>query len=227
VFAGHLGVALAIGRVERRVNVGAFVTAALLLDVLLWILVLLGLESVRIPADFERTRQPQYEFAYSHGLAAGLVWSAAAAALGWLALPALRGARGRAAALLAMAVFSHWLLDALVHRPEMPLVGAGSSTIGLGLWNHMPVALLVEAALTVGGLGWFVAGAGWSRQRSLTLTALTLGVLVLTLAGMTVAPPPPSPRAMAGTSLATIVVLCVALTWLGRPAGRRFTLPTA
>jgi protein-S-isoprenylcysteine O-methyltransferase Ste14 len=91
----------------------------------------------------------------------------------------------------------------------------------------MPVALLVESALVVTGLTLFVAGARWSRQRSWALVILVLVVLLLTIVGMTVAPPPPSARAMAGSSIATIAVLCAFVLWLGRPAARPFIVPTA
>ena len=72
MFAGHVGAALALGRVERRVNVGVFVFAALVLDVLLWLLVLVGLESVTSPANFSATHQPEFAFPCSHGLSASL-----------------------------------------------------------------------------------------------------------------------------------------------------------
>ncbi len=66
MFAGHLGTALAFGRAERGVNVGVFVVAALLLDFLLWLFVLLGWESVTIPADFASKHQAEFVFPYSH-----------------------------------------------------------------------------------------------------------------------------------------------------------------
>ena len=77
MLAGHIGVALAVGSTHRRVNVGVFIAAALLLDFILWLFVLLGIESVSIPADFETTRQVAFVFAYSHGLLAAAVWSVA------------------------------------------------------------------------------------------------------------------------------------------------------
>ena len=79
MFAGHIGTALAIGRAERAVNVGVFIAAALLLDFLLWLFVLLGWESVAIPANFANAHQPEFVFPYSHGLLASLIWSALAA----------------------------------------------------------------------------------------------------------------------------------------------------
>jgi hypothetical protein len=78
MFAGHVGAAMAIARAEKRVNLGIFVFAALFLDFVLWLLVLLGWESVSIPANFNTTHQPEFIFPYSHGLLASIVWSALA-----------------------------------------------------------------------------------------------------------------------------------------------------
>ena len=118
MFAGHVGAALAIGRAERRVNVGAFILAAVLLDVVLWVFVLLGCEFVTIPADFADTHQAQFVFPYSHSLLAGIGWSALAGIATFLWYPRLAQSKARAAALVAAVVFSHWLLDALVHAPQ-------------------------------------------------------------------------------------------------------------
>lgn len=213
MFAGHIGVALALGRFERRLNVAVFVVSALLLDALLWLFVLLGWESVHIPVDFSATHQPDFVFPWSHGLAAAVGWSVLAAALMRFA-----DARGKAmpALLVAAAVFSHWLLDALVHRPELPLMGAASAKLGLALWDNMPVALAVEAAMVVLGLGLFLPGCCLSRGKALALAALSLLMLAFTAIGMTVAPAPPSARAMAASSAATLLVVCGLFAWLGR-----------
>jgi hypothetical protein len=216
MFAGHVGAALAIGRAERRVNVGVFVAAALLLDIALWLFVLLGWESVFLPANFATTHQPEFVFPYSHSLVASLLWSAVAALVGWAGYAGLRPARGRAAGLVAAAVFSHWLLDVLVHKPELPIAGAGSPKVGLGLWQSVPIALVVEAAIVAAGLILFVRGSSLSRGKSLALSALSLVILAFTVVGMTIAPPPPSAQAMATSSLATLVVVCALACWFGR-----------
>jgi hypothetical protein len=211
VFAGHVGAALALAGAQRRVNAGAFVAAALLSDLLLWTFILLGWESVTIPPDFAASHQAAFVFPWSHGLAASLGWSAAvgAAAFG------VTGSR-RAALLLAAAVFSHWILDLLVHRPELPLLGADSPHLGLGAWDHLPWALALESGIVLAGLWVFARGAALAQGRSRALVVLVLAILGFTLAGMTVAPPPPSARAMAAGSLATLLALCGAVWWLGR-----------
>jgi hypothetical protein len=219
MFAGHLGVGLAIGRAERRVNVGLFVAAALLLDFVLWLLVLLGWESVAIPATFASTHQAEFVFPYSHSLAASVAWSALAAAGAWAICARLGPARVRVVLLIAAATFSHWLLDVLVHRPELPLAGATSPVMGFGLWNSMPVALAAEGAIVMLGIFLFIPRSRLPRGRSVAIAVLSLVILVFTVVGSTLAPPPPSGVAMAGSSLVTLVVVCALVAWLGRLPG--------
>lgn len=219
MFAGHLGIALAAARVEPRVNLGVYAAAALWLDLVLWAFILLGLESVDIPADFARTHQPRFVFPWSHGLAASVLWSllgALAVAACWRARP---GGGARAACIAAAVVFSHWILDAVVHRPELPVAGAASAQVGLGLWDAMAAALALEAALVVAGLVLFLRRCALPRARALALAALVVLVLAFTIVGMTVAPPPPSATAMAASSLVTIAITCLLMAWLGRGAG--------
>jgi len=216
MFAGHIGAGLAIGSAERRVNVGLFVAAASLLDIALWLLVLVGCESVVIPYDFTRTHQAEFVFPYSHSLAAGVVWSALAAGAAWAAFARLGTARIRFALLIAAAVFSHWLLDVLVHRPELPLAGATSTLMGLGLWNSVPVALVTEGSIVMLGLFLFIPRCGLPRGRYIAIAALSILILAFTVAGMTLAPPPPSGLAMAGSSFVTLGAVCALMAWFGR-----------
>ena len=216
MFAGHIGAALAIGRAERRVNLGVLVVAALLLDLILWTLILLGTVSATIPADFFRTHQPAFVFPFSHGLMAAVAWALLAGAAAFLWYPKNESEKFRIAAVMALAVFSHWLLDALVHAPELPLAGESSRKVGLGLWHNMPVALGAEALLVLLGLWLFLAGAPLSRNRKIGLALFALLILAFTVFGMTLAPPPPSVTAMAASSLVTIIVVCAVAAWLGK-----------
>jgi len=216
MFAGHVGAGLALGRAERRVNVGALVLAALLLDLVLWLFVLAGWETVVIPTDYATTHQPEFTIPYSHGLVATLAWSVVAGACAFAVSPPPRRVKMRAAGLIAMAVASHWLLDALVHTPGLPLAGEGSWKVGLGLWQRLPLALLLEALLVAAGLGLFLSGAQGSRGSKIGISVLSIALLGLTVAGMTVAPPPPSGAAMASSSLVTLLAVGALYFWLGR-----------
>lgn len=215
MFAGHVGAGLLLGRGAREVNPGVFVVAALLLDLLLWCFVLAGRESAMLSADFSSTHQASFVFPYSHGLAAACGWSLLAALLAAaLARPGPMP-RIRVGMLIAAAVLSHWLLDALVHVPGLPLAGPGSANLGLGLWRHMPAALALESLLVAAGLWVYLRGSGFPRSRAIAMAALCIVLLVLTIIGMTVAPPPPSATAMATTSLATLGAACAVVLWLG------------
>jgi len=218
VFAGHVGAALAIGRAERRVNVGALVFAAFLLDFLLWLFILLGWESATIPADYTRTHQVAFVFPYSHGLIAAIAWSAIAGACMFVLRPGLFVARRRLGLFVAAAVFSHWLLDALVHVPAMPLIGSGPTKLGLGLWQDMPLALGIEGLVLVAGFCLFVSGRRLSKARTVGLGVLSILLFAVTVIGMTVAPAPPSVDVMALSSLVTVVVVSVLVGWFARSA---------
>lgn len=221
MFAGHIGVALAAARVEPRVNVGVLAVASLLLDLLLWLFVLVGFESVLIPSNFSQTHQAEFVFPYSHGLLAAAVWSALAGAVLFSLRKSSGGAEVRAAFVIAGVVFSHWVLDAAVHRPELPLMGNASSEVGIGLWSNMPVALGIEGALVVAGALLFLPRSALPRAKKLALVVLVLLLLGFTVAGMTVAPPPPSATAMAASSLGAIVLACALIGWLGNGAPSR------
>ncbi len=80
----------------------------------------------------------------------------------------------------------------------------------------MPAALIVEAGIVAMGLYLFLRGGILSRSRSIALAVLCLVVLAVTVAGMTLASPPPSPQVIAGSSLATLHVVCALALWFGR-----------
>jgi hypothetical protein len=141
---------------------------------------------------------------------------AAAAAFLWY--PRLGQARLRAAAFVAMAVFSHWLLDALVHAPELPLVGADSMKLGLALGNRMPLALALEALFVLAGLCLFVPDAPLTRAKKTALTVMAILILAFTIAGST-------GRRSAGSWSVALVTTTASL--LGPVPGATVRPPTA
>jgi hypothetical protein len=217
MFVGHLGAGLAAKRLAPEVGLGVLFLAAMGLDALLWIFVLLGLESVRFPVSVGEARYPTFTFPYSHGLVASLAWSAIA-----VALVRVAGRSLGAALVLAATVFSHFVLDVLVHVAGLPLLGDASYHLGLGLWRHTRLELAVECGL--GGVGWWLYCGTWGSAggpRRWGLAAVVAVSALLTIWGAVATGPPPAPAAMAGASLLTIGVLTVLAGWLDRGACAR------
>jgi membrane-bound metal-dependent hydrolase YbcI (DUF457 family) len=212
MFVGHMGAALALKKADRRINAGLLVFAALWLDIALWLLVLTGVEQVQVPADFAIRRYQTFRFPYSHSLLAAAVWAG-------LAFAATRAGlrNSRSAAVAGLAVFSHFVLDWIEHPPEMPLAGDSSMKVGLGLWDHLGIALGLELALAAVGLGMYLAAAqDVSRGRKIGIAVL-IGLLSIMAVGgqLTAREAPPSTFA-AVSSLMTISILSLVVFFLDR-----------
>ena len=173
------------------------VAAAFGLDLLWPLLLLLGLETVRVnPGDTAFTPLTFVSYPWSHSLAAAAVWSVLAAVVSQRAL-----ASAQAGAIVGFLVASHWLLDLVTHRPDLPM-WPGGPVAGLGLWNSIPATLAVEGALFALGI-WIYHRARPARDRTgnLALAGL-LAFSGLIWVSQPWAPPPPNPPAVAWGALA-------------------------
>jgi hypothetical protein len=138
-------------------------------------------------------------YPFSHSLVAAAVWAGAFGA----AYAGLRRSRARTGLVLAVVALSHWFLDALSHRPDVPLtMSAGSARVGLGLWNSLAATVAVEGALFAAGL-WLYARATRPADRTgrVALWGLVAFLLVIYAANL-FGPPPPSGMAAAWSALA-------------------------
>ncbi|MFI5173300.1 MAG: hypothetical protein ACHQKY_00470 [Terriglobia bacterium] len=217
MFIGHLGVGLALKRADRRINVGVLLFAALFLDFVLGALVLLDVEQVYVPANYRQLRYMTFSFPYSHGLLAAFLWSALAGLATRLIWPQDKGGRARVSWIVAAAVFSHFLTDLIEHVAEMPVAGAGSYKLGLGLWNHLYAALALEAMLVAAGLVLYLksaAGAGRIAKYGMVFFMILLSALAI--AGQAYSTVPPAPRALALTWLLQAIAVAGIALWLDR-----------
>lgn len=193
MFIGHVAVGLAAKRFAPRASLGFLVGAPLLLDLLWPIFLLVGLEQVRIdPGNTAFTPFDFVYYPYSHSLAAVLGWATVIAALYhgvthyWPGTLMIWGG-----------VVSHWILDWIVHRPDLPLTISGDVYVGLGLWNSIPATLIIEVTIFVVGV-WLYA-----MQTRPTDAAGRYGFwsfiifLVIIYAGNILGTPPPSVTAVA------------------------------
>jgi membrane-bound metal-dependent hydrolase YbcI (DUF457 family) len=213
MFVGHYGPSFAIKSLRPAVPLWLLFIAVQFVDVLWAVLVLLGVEKVRIvPGITASNPLDLYYMPYTHSLVAAILWSVAVAFVVWL----LRRVATRSAAVwIGVAVFSHWILDFLVHRPDLPLYD-DTLKIGLGLWNYPVVALSLEAALLFGGMILYL-------RVTTPINAIgrvgppLFGVVMLAIQSyIFFGPPPVSPAAAAITALVSYVVFAVLAEWLGR-----------
>jgi hypothetical protein len=207
VFVGHYGVSFAAKRGDDSIPLWVLFLAVQLLDVVWAPLILLGVEKVRIVPGFTATNPLDlYYMPYTHSLLAALLWSAAAGA-GYrlLARPPSRAA----GLVVGLAVFSHWVLDFVVHRPDLPLYD-NSAKLGLGLWNHPVVAFALEATLLLGGIALF-----FRQRRGRPLPVVVFGLAMLAVqAYVFFGPPPASVAALAVTALGSYAVFALVIWWL-------------
>jgi len=208
MFIGHFGVAFAAKKAAPRVSLGALFAAAQFADLLWPTLVLLGIEEVRVqPGVTVVTPLDFVSYPYSHSLVLLVVWGAAFGG----AYVALRRARPSAGLAIALLVVSHWFLDVLMHRPDMPLTPLpGSTRVGLGLWNSLPASLAVEFAVFAGGVAVYLGATRARARRSIAAWTLVVTLAMIFLAS-TFGPPPPSAAAVAWSAEA--MWLLVAWGW--------------
>jgi membrane-bound metal-dependent hydrolase YbcI (DUF457 family) len=152
VFIGHYALAFAAKRVAPRASLGTLVAAAQFLDLLWPILLIVHVEQVA-PGTGYFTALRFTHYPWSHSLAMALIW----AVLGASVYGAARHDR-TGAIVVGVLVVSHWLLDLVVHEPDLPLYPGGSARLGLALWDFPVATVVVEGIMFVAGVGLYVAG---------------------------------------------------------------------
>jgi hypothetical protein len=192
MFIGHFGVGFGAKAAAPRVSLGTLILAAQFVDLLWPIFLLLGLENVRIdPGNTAVTPLDFVRYPFTHSLVTGIGWGLL---LGLAYLTLRRSARG--AAVVGLAVVSHWVLDWISHRPDMPLYPGGPK-VGLGLWNSVAATVAVEAAIFIVGVALYLhVTRARDRVGHWALWSLVVLLAVAYVANLT-APPPPSASALA------------------------------
>jgi hypothetical protein len=148
MFIGHYAVGLAAKKAFPKTSLGTYFLAVQWLDIVWPLFLLLGWEHARItPGITQVMPLDLYDMPFSHSLVAALIWSLLFYAFYFLIRRSHKGA-----IILSACVLSHWVLDVIAHRPDMPLTLTGNSRLGLGLWNSVLGTLFVETGMFVIGL---------------------------------------------------------------------------
>ena len=189
MFIGHFGLGFGAKRAVPAVSLGALFAACQFADLLWPTLVLAGVEQVRVqPGITVVTPLDFVSYPISHSLFMLCVWGVAFGVI----YAALRRLRPHVAITIALLVVSHWVLDYVTHRPDLPLTLSGPERLGLGLWNSLPGTLAAEFAIfAIGLLLYLRETAPRDRIGSVGLWSL-VGFLVVVYLASVSGPPPPT-----------------------------------
>ena len=205
MFVGHYSVAFAAKSERNRIRLWVLFVAVQLVDFIWAILVLLGIEKVRIvPGITAASPLDLYYMPYTHSLIGALIWSVLAA----FVYKMTRGVNAsRAAALIVgFAVFSHWILDLIVHRPDLAIYD-DTWKVGFGLWNYKGLEFGLEIALLLGGLIIYLQrNSGISTARKAGIVVFALFMVLVQTTSTFFGRPHSSDRAVAITALAAYTV---------------------
>ena len=213
MFVGHYGPAFALKRAVPETSLLALGLGVQLVDIAWGVFVLTGIEEVRIVPGFTESNALDLLFIpYTHGLISTFLWAFAGGLVAWLIAGRVSL---RVFVAVALAVASHWVLDLLMHRPDLPIYG-DSMKVGLGLWNYRWPAFAAEIISLVVGLALYVRG---TRPRD-AIGRFGPAVLAVTLTGMQLfnllVDPATTPRATAAAGLFSFLAIPFALAWVDR-----------
>ena len=205
MFIGHFGVALAAKKVAPKTSLGTLILASQFADLLWPFLLLAGLEHVEIVPGITKVSPFDFtDYPFSHSLLMLFFWSLL---VGGFYYGLRRYQRG--AFVIGAAVISHWILDFIVHRPDLPLRPAGEARLGLGLWNSWRASIVVEVLFFGGGL-WIYLTSTRARDNIGRYGFWSLMAFIfLGWIGSLLAGPPPDVRSLAWGAL----VMWITVPW--------------
>jgi hypothetical protein len=204
MFLGHFAVALAAKRLTPKTSLGTLFAAAQLVDLLWPIFLLLNLEHVLIEVNNTAvTPLNFYDYPITHSLAGAIAWSFLFSGVYFILRKDVR-----AAWIVGLVVLSHWILDFITHRPDLPLGFGSEMYFGLGLWNSLPATLVVESTLFAAGAAFYIRSTkARDKVGSYGFWSL-MTLLVAFYLGNLFGPPPPSEEmiATAGNAMWLLVL---------------------
>jgi hypothetical protein len=215
MFVGHYAVSFAARRTGILLPLWVWFLAVQWLDIVFDVLVLMGVEKLRIVEGFTESNDLDlYYMPFSHGLPGAVMLSLGLAVIVAVAFPVAR--RPLAFGLVALASFSHWLIDIPMHTPDMPLYD-NTAKVGLGLWNHPEIGLPLELAVLALG-AWLYIRSTTFRQRGELIVWTFIALLAVLQVAALFGPSPTSPTGFAVTALALYMILLALAAWVERRA---------
>lgn len=193
MFIGHFGVGLAAKKTDTRISLGTYFIAAQFIDLLWPTLLLLGIEKVEIVEGISKAVPLDFvSYPVSHSFVMVLVWGVLFGLVYKLIKKNTKGA-----VILALCVISHWVLDLIVHVPDLPLYPGDSPKVGFGLWNSPGVSITIEMLIFFTGVFLYNGATNAKNKKgSIGFWSLIAFFLIIHFANL-FGPPPPSVTAIA------------------------------
>lgn len=206
MFIGHFGIGFGAKTIAKKTSLGTLFLAAQFVDLLWPTLLLLGIETVEIKPGITKLTPLNFtSYPISHSLLMVCIWGLFIGGLYWFFKHNKHGA-----IVLGLCVVSHWLLDLIVHRPDLPLLPGSSTRVGLGLWNSLPATLLVEGSIFIVGFILYIRTTVAKNKAGRYGTWFLVAFLVLIYLGNFFGPPPPSVSAIAWAGQLQWVIVIMA-----------------
>ncbi|MFZ1685475.1 MAG: hypothetical protein WAU88_15265 [Candidatus Zixiibacteriota bacterium] len=204
MFIGHFGVGLGAKRVAPAVSLGTLFIAAQFLDLLWPTLLLIGTEHVALSPTPTRTMPLDFvDYPISHSLLVVGLWSLLLGTGYWFIKR-----RKVAAITVGLLVLSHWLLDLIVHIPDLPLYPGNSPMVGLGLWRSPIATTIAEGGFFVVGMALYLKSTKARDKIGSIGIWILIGLLVAAHLGNLFSPPPTDVNVVAwGAQLMWLIVL--------------------
>lgn len=193
MFIGHFGVGLAAKRIDTRPSLGTLFFASQFIDLLWPFFLLFGLERVKLdPGNTAFTPLDFVYYPFSHSFVAVFIWSCL---FGFVYFLIRRNIKS--SLLLGALVMSHWILDLITHRPDLPLALGNDFKVGFGLWNSVLFTIVIEGAVFLWG-SYLYLKITKAKNKTGNLSIWGLLIFLVVIYVMNVfGPPPPSVEAIA------------------------------
>jgi len=217
LFIGHYSVSFAAKRFEPQLPLWLLFLAVQLVDIIWSIFIFTGIEKASVSHEVAGTPLDLYYMPYTHSLLGALLWSAIAFLI-IRYVPIIKNRNFSKAFIVSIAVFSHWLLDLIVHTSDLPL-WLNTFKVGLGFYENAILSFSLEVVLLIVGFLIYLRSLTGKGKRITGLSILLIVMIGLGINSVWGVAPPNSQTA-AGFLLVCYLLLAMIIAWLEKTGNR-------